>query len=658
MQLRHFRSFQDRVSEPVLVLSTPAATNLQEPYPHGLRLECYNNGFTKLYREPLADYEADIVPSDNRANFDMTAIGRVVSTLASNSTNFDPSTAFRTPECIEDIFSDVEAEKLIEWIHRSEVDDCPEKTFLTKFRAGEIVPVKWTIRVLGLGESTVKDGEKGRIYVELVGKVDLTTHWLATILPCGLVSEAMRNKNWAQTPLGSMETWPHCILSAISLIMNITSAPMVVVWGKDRCLIPNDAYAEVFAINPDSVGGPVRIVRKEAYERGVKVVIDRTLRGETIRVPRFSQLCKRQDGSFEERLYSTTSTPLRNEYGYVEGMQSIMIETTAKILAEERQGTDWLSLKLNEFSDQLFSEFPSIIKEAANDIAYAAIYMLDKPKLSLTKASIANVDESHIALPKNVDVSADVKPTDGFPILECYRTQTVMELHDLKHLPPLPSGHKANAFARDAVLVPFKLVSDDQNSRYEGVLVVGVCAHRNFDDDYKEFVSLLAAKLVESLHVIDSFEIERRRVSDLAALDEQKTRFFTSISHEIRAPLSLVLGPIEDCLAQLEDKDLPQLPSQENSTKSSKTSIRSTQFKRKMGMARDNALRIKALVDRLLDFHKLEAGKMKPRYVRVNLTTLTKNTIEVFRSAIEAKGIICDTSEIHDLRDMCVVDVD
>lgn len=86
----------------------------------------------------------------------------------------------------------------------------------------------------------------------------------------------------------------------------------------------------------------------------------------------------------------------------------------------------------------------------------------------------------------------------------------------------------------------------------------------------------------------------------LGELDAAKTAFFNNVSHEFRTPLTLMLGPLEDSLADLEAPlDAGQ--------------------RERIELAHANALRLLKLVNTLLDFSRLEAGRLEPRFVPVDL---------------------------------------
>jgi len=103
--------------------------------------------------------------------------------------------------------------------------------------------------------------------------------------------------------------------------------------------------------------------------------------------------------------------------------------------------------------------------------------------------------------------------------------------------------------------------------------------------------------------------------SRLAELDRAKTEFFSNVSHEFRTPLTLMLGPLEDELA--ERATLP--PS----------------GRLRLETAHRNALRLLKLVNTLLDFSKLEAERAQGGFAPVDLAALTLDLASVFRSATE-----------------------
>src|SRR5262249_26079613 len=96
--------------------------------------------------------------------------------------------------------------------------------------------------------------------------------------------------------------------------------------------------------------------------------------------------------------------------------------------------------------------------------------------------------------------------------------------------------------------------------------------------------------------------------------------FFSNVSHEFRTPLTLMLGPLEDALT---DTDDPVGPGQA----------------RRIGLARDNALRLLKLVNALLDFSRLEAGRLRAHFAPLDLCTFTRELAGMFQSAFEKARI-------------------
>ncbi|MGC2129160.1 MAG: SpoIIE family protein phosphatase [Candidatus Aquilonibacter sp.] len=106
------------------------------------------------------------------------------------------------------------------------------------------------------------------------------------------------------------------------------------------------------------------------------------------------------------------------------------------------------------------------------------------------------------------------------------------------------------------------------------------------------------------------------RAEALAELDRAKTVFFSNVSHEFRTPLTLMLGPLEELLRTADDVQTPLLQS-----------------------ARRNALRLLKLVNTLLQFSALEAGRADAAFEETDLGAVTNDLTSVFRSAIESAGL-------------------
>ncbi|WP_416668511.1 ATP-binding protein [Egbenema bharatensis] len=115
-------------------------------------------------------------------------------------------------------------------------------------------------------------------------------------------------------------------------------------------------------------------------------------------------------------------------------------------------------------------------------------------------------------------------------------------------------------------------------------------------------------------------EEERQRAESLAELDRAKTQFFSNISHEFRTPLTLLLAPLQDVL---NDRAHPLDPVHQE----------------RLELVHRNSLRLLKLVNTLLDFSRIEAGRMEAVYEPTDLAQFTADLASVFRSAIERAGL-------------------
>ncbi len=112
----------------------------------------------------------------------------------------------------------------------------------------------------------------------------------------------------------------------------------------------------------------------------------------------------------------------------------------------------------------------------------------------------------------------------------------------------------------------------------------------------------------------------RRQREELAKLDELKTQFFANVSHEFRTPLTLILGPAGDALANAEEALGPRQ-------------------RERVALIQRNGLRLLKLVNTLLDFSRIEAGRTQAMYEPTDLAALTTDLASSFRAAMEKAGL-------------------
>ncbi|MGH8169220.1 MAG: ATP-binding protein [Steroidobacteraceae bacterium] len=177
-------------------------------------------------------------------------------------------------------------------------------------------------------------------------------------------------------------------------------------------------------------------------------------------------------------------------------------------------------------------------------------------------------------------------------------------------------------------------VQSNTSHQLAGLLVAGVSSRLRLDEQYRSFYELAAGQIATTIANARAYEEERRRADALAEIDRAKTAFFSNISHEFRTPITLLLGPMEEAAAN------PITPAP----------IRSH-----LELAHRNALRLLKLVNSLLDFSRIEAGRVQASYEPTDLAALTSDLASTFRSAMERAGLRLDV-QTSDLGEEVLVD--
>ncbi len=162
-------------------------------------------------------------------------------------------------------------------------------------------------------------------------------------------------------------------------------------------------------------------------------------------------------------------------------------------------------------------------------------------------------------------------------------------------------------------------ISESGQTKPTGIFIAGINPFRPLDDTYRSFIGLFVGQLAAGISSAHAYQAEKRRAEALAEIDRAKTTFFSNVSHEFRTPLTLILGPLTDLLD--EHREFPNQAAEE------------------LRVVHRNSLRLLKLVNSLLDFSRIEAGRVKATYLPTDLAAFTNDLASMFRSATDKAGL-------------------
>ena len=150
----------------------------------------------------------------------------------------------------------------------------------------------------------------------------------------GELGALMRAHDWSTSPIGSPDTWPQALRSAVSIMLP-SKHIMFVAWGPELAFLYNDAYRPVFGMkHPWALGRPFREVWSEVWNE-ITPLVDAALRGEATWSENLPLVLER-NGYREDCWFTFSYSPLRDESGKVAGLFCAAAETTESVLGERR----------------------------------------------------------------------------------------------------------------------------------------------------------------------------------------------------------------------------------------------------------------------------------------------------------------------------------
>jgi len=412
--------------------------------------------------------------------------------------------------------------------------------------------------------------------------------------------------DWAAHPLGSPDVWSAEVRSAVAVVL--TSRFPIALWlgAEDLFLVYNDAYIQILGDkHPAALGRRGRFVWWDIWEPISPMLASVIATGEAtwshdLMLPMVTA------GRRQERYFTFTYSPLVGENGEIYGIFCPSWETTERVISERRlhllNAVASATMETRTVDDAV-SAAVSVCADQPADVPLVAAYVsgADAADTTLRGATPSVLPLLPLTLENLTHWQPTARSRAEVQIIENV-SSVIRGLHEVlggdcpDQALVLPLGENAIA----------------------GALVVGTNPQCPLDEQYLGFCQLLADQLSSALASVVSHEQQRQRADALAEIDRAKTAFLTNVSHEFRTPLTLLLGPLEDALSDVGSH---------------------TVLAERLQMARRNAGRLLRLVDSLLQFSRIEAGRATTRLVCTDVGALTSQIASSFTELCERAGL-------------------
>lgn len=435
----------------------------------------------------------------------------------------------------------------------------------------------------------------------------------------GEMGDRTRKFDWSRTSLGPISGWPQGLKTAVQIMLSSRYA-MWLGWGTEFVFFYNDAYAKMTLgpKHPWALGRPASEVWSEIWADAGPRAESVVQTGQATWDEGLLLFLERN--GFPEETYHTFSySPLPGENNTIGGILCVVTEDTERTIGERRLRTlrELAARTTDEprSAEQACETAAKILAANPYDIPFGLIYLNSHDGETTSLAGAAGIDQRHDLCPNLVELS---RRETFWPFHQVSEFGKSIEVDNISQSFLPDSVGVFQESPETALVLPLAKSGQDTLA---GFLIAGISPRRPFDDSYRGFLELVAGQIATAVSNARAYEEEKSRALALEELDHAKTAFFSNVSHEFRTPLTLMLGPLEDILSSPENDGL------------------SAKVKQQLTLINRNGLRLLRLVNSLLDFSRIEAGRVRAAFQPTDLQDYTSELVSVFRSAVERAGM-------------------
>ena len=437
-------------------------------------------------------------------------------------------------------------------------------------------------------------------------------------LEVGDMGERIAAFDWSSTPLGPIQEWPQSLRTAVNILLSSRYA-MWMAWGPELTMLYNDAYRPTLGIkHPRALGTPASAVWAEIWH-DIGPLIESVLASGKATYEEGLLLVLERSGFPEETYHTFSYSPLADDDGNINGMLCVVTEETERLIGERCVETlrgVASTLANTKTEEEVLNALGEELTLNQKDLPFTLTYLFDSSGEARLGSS-SGIVRGHPLAPERIERGSDF-PWPAHQIFLHRETRILEDLSQLQKLAPLPTGAWLKP-VKSAAAIPLKQAGQEGAA---GFMAIGLNPYRRYLTAYRGFVDLLAGQIAAALGNARAYEAELKRAEALSEIDRAKTTFFSNVSHELRTPLTLMLGPVEELLAAPDGK-----PPKEREL---------------LDLAHRNGLRLQKLVNALLDFSRIEAGRMQAVYEPTELGQFTEDLAANFRSAMDRAGLAFD----------------
>jgi signal transduction histidine kinase/FixJ family two-component response regulator len=432
----------------------------------------------------------------------------------------------------------------------------------------------------------------------------------------GEMGALIRATDWSKTPIGPIQDWSPSLRMMVSFLL-ANRFPLLLWWGPQYISIYNDAYRPILGVkHPRALGLPCSECWSEIWHI-LKPLIDTPFAGGPATWMEDIPLEINRYGFAEETHFTIAYSPVPDETAPrgIGGVLATVHEITEKVVAERRVvalrdlGTRAAAAKTAE---EACAVAAAALANHSRDVPFALLYLIDQERRVARLAGAAGAEAGEAISPLSIPLGAE----GPWPVADILRREEMVTVDRLagrfKRVPRGPWSDPPHS----AALVP---VRSNKAHELAGVMIAGLSPRLRLDHLYRSFLDLVGSQIATSIANSRAYEEERKRAEALAEVDRAKTTFFSNVSHEFRTPLTLMLGPLEEALTA--------------------PSAALAEHRDDLALAQRSGLRLLRLVNTLLDFSRIEAGRVQASYEPLDLASITADLASEFRAALEKAGL-------------------